>query len=167
MTRTQRIETVLTFLREGKLSPIDILIDVLDPSDEKHQSYHEELYKADASKLQVLLDNIMDDPKGKRKMDEWMRPHAVDFTCQIVDAEMEAIKKKLSMAVSDVTPDFMASWSLNGNHALESTPVLSRVLTSAAQSSQAAARNKLKSPRTVGPLNLIVAEEETLTFDAL
>ena len=71
------------------------------------------------------------------------------------------------MAVSDVTPDFMASWTLNDKHALESTPVLSQVLTSAAQSSRAAARNKLKSPKTVGPLNSIVVKEETLMFDAL
>jgi hypothetical protein len=160
MTRVQRLDIVLTFLREGKLSPVDLLIDVLDSSNGKHQSYRDELYKTDALKLHVLLDHITGDPKGKRKMDEWMRPYAVDLTCEIVDSEMEVTKRELSMGVSDVTPEFMASWSLNGNRALELTPVLSRVLSSAAQSSRAAERNKLKSPTTVGPFNFIQSKTE-------
>jgi hypothetical protein len=104
MTRGERVSAALTFLREGKLSPIDLLIDVLNPSDEKHQYYRQALYKADASKLHILLDHIIADRNGKQKMDEWMAPHAVDYTCEVVDAEMEAMKKKLSMSVSNVTP---------------------------------------------------------------
>ena len=85
------------------MSPIDILIDVLDPSDEKHQYYRQALYRDDASKLHILLDHIIANPNGKQKMDDWMAPHAIDYTCDIVDAEMEAVKQKLSMSVSNVT----------------------------------------------------------------
>jgi hypothetical protein len=56
---------------------------------------------------------------------------------------MEAIKRKLSMTVSDITLEFIAGWDVNGNKVLKLTPTLLQVLTSTAQS---AGKNKIKSP---------------------
>jgi hypothetical protein len=107
------------------------------------------MYKDKSTKLNLLIDTIMGDPKGKRKLEDLMSDFSTDMTCRAVNAEMELLKKKLRMTISEVTPDFIASWDINGNVALASTPVLLRILTSAAQSVHSAEKNKIKTAETV------------------
>jgi len=81
-----------------------------------------------------------------------MRPHAVEATCAIVDREMELVKKRLSMHMDEVKPQFIDTWSLEsttGQAAKDLAPVLLRVLDHAAESGRAQARNKKKNPEQV------------------
>jgi hypothetical protein len=149
LSRAARIHAALETLHDGRLSPADLLISVLDPANGEYEGYRNEMYKDESTKLRLLIDTIMDDPKGKRKLEDLIAAHATDLTCRAVNTEMEAIKKKLNMTVSDITPEFIAGWDINGNEALELTPTLLQVLSSAAQSSYSAEKNKIKSPETV------------------
>lgn len=134
---------------------LQLMIDVLDPTNGEREGYRNEMYKDESTKLGLLINTIMGDPKGKRKLEGLMAAHATELTCRAVNAEMEDIKKKLSMSISDITPEFITDWDINGNAALESTPVLLRVLTSAAQSSYSAEKNKIKSSETVSSNALV------------
>ena len=49
-SRAQRFEDVLGILREGRLSPFDLIIELLDDSNLKHWAYRNELYKEENKK---------------------------------------------------------------------------------------------------------------------
>jgi hypothetical protein len=47
------------------------------------------------------------------KLKDLMSALATDLTCHAVNAEMELLKKKLCMTISEFTPEFIASWKIN------------------------------------------------------
>lgn len=146
-----RLKVALGYLRLGRLSPIDLLIHVLDPATPENDRYRTALYKEDG-RLAEVMDIIMADDRGSQRLWAWMRPHAVDRTCEIIEGEMEVVKEKLSMRLEDVTPDYISKWTVEATVGLAAqnfAPVLYQLLVRAAQTDKAQAKNVKKKPHTV------------------
>ncbi|KAJ7251794.1 hypothetical protein B0H12DRAFT_1202684 [Mycena haematopus] len=74
-----------------------------------------------------------------------MRPHLVDFACQIVAEEMQIRRQKSILSgIAAVSPDFMRTWNLEEE--IDSTPFLTAILETAAQTERAKLENKGKNP---------------------
>ena len=57
-SRAQRFEDVLGILREGRLSPFDLMVELLDDSNLKYWAYRTELYKEENQKFSEILDLV-------------------------------------------------------------------------------------------------------------
>ncbi|KAJ7728662.1 hypothetical protein B0H16DRAFT_240962 [Mycena metata] len=140
-----KIHDHLRALRADKLSPLDVLVQALDPDFSEDIRYRKNLYSADDNRLTMLLDTIMKDDYGKRKLFECMCPHLEDFACNIVAEQMECRRKaSFLQGINDVTPEFIDNWSLDED--TDRTPFLTRILYAASQTKHAATHNKLKRP---------------------
>jgi hypothetical protein len=143
-----KIHSLLAGLRQDRISPIDILIQVLDPDDLAYDRYRGNLYTEDSTKLSVLIERIMADDKGKKKLLGCMQPHLEEFACEIVAEEMETRRRNSILpGIEAVTPTFMEKWNLDEE--VDHTPFLSQILESAAQTERAKLHNKKKKPQKV------------------
>jgi hypothetical protein len=59
-------------LRRERISPVDILLQVLDPDDLAYDRHRGNLYRDDNTKLTSLIETIMSDQKGKEKLSQCM-----------------------------------------------------------------------------------------------
>ena len=84
LSRTEKVESILAYLQKTRLSPVDLLLYVLDLESPDLDRYRVGLYKQ-GGKLAELMDTIMGDERGAERLREWMRPHVVEATCAIVD----------------------------------------------------------------------------------
>ncbi|KAK7002511.1 hypothetical protein R3P38DRAFT_3326620 [Favolaschia claudopus] len=140
-----KIDNLLPSLRDDRISPIDILNQVLNPMDASYDRYRIGLYREDSDKLSNLIENIMADDKGKAKLLECMRPHLEEFACDIVAQEMETRRKNSFLqGVAVVTPTFMENLSLDEEE--DQIPFLSSILEAASQTDRAKIQNKKKNP---------------------
>ncbi|KAJ7254873.1 hypothetical protein C8J57DRAFT_1075995 [Mycena rebaudengoi] len=141
-----KIDTLLATLRRDKISPVDILIQVLDPDDLAYDRYRSHLYRDDGQKMKVLLDTIMKDAAGKRKILDCMHPYLLDFACEVVREQMQTRRdSSILQGVSVVTPEFIERWNIDEE--IDTTPFLTRILETAAQTEYAEAHNKIKKPQ--------------------
>lgn len=83
LSRTEKFGAILNGLRADRLSPIDLMLYVLDPQLPEFDRYRVGLYR-ESGKLAELMDVIMADPRGEERLHEWMRPHAVNATCTLL-----------------------------------------------------------------------------------
>jgi hypothetical protein len=146
----KRMKVALAYLRHGRLSPIDLLAHILDTRKSENDRHRTALYR-EGGRLGEILNMVMNDVRGKERLDIWMEGHAIDLTCAIVDREMDVVKKRLSMKLEDVSPDYIAKWTVEttaGAAAQQSAPVLYRLLVRAAQTDTAKAKNRNKKPDT-------------------
>ena len=144
---------VLKMISDASRSPLDLISDILDPSQDEHEQYRSRWFSsARRSKLSDLLDSIFAHPKGRDLMLKWMQPHAMDSICSTVSSEMDLVTKELSLpSVEHITPDFISNWSLERIIEPATWLCLSlvRILEAAAQTGEAKRKNKIKSPKTV------------------
>lgn len=169
VSHQDKIKSILKLLRKGRISPIDILLEILDPKREDHSAFRQELYKSSGKALPKLLDMVMDDEKGKLKMREWMRPHALELICDTVYEEMDNVTKELYCpSLASLTPETIESWTLENSvvPAVNKAPVFSAILAHAAQTKKAKRRNKRKNPKTVS-LELCASEVCTTSNKSL
>lgn len=155
-----KITTALADIRRGRVSPSELLCEVLDPQNTEHDAYRREFYKEDNPLMENLLDLMMQDPKGKAKLMAWMQPHALELMCDTVYNEMDIVKKEMFFpGVRDIPPKFFDTWTLENTviPTAKKAPCLSAILMSAAQTRIAKAKNKLKDPAVVrfSLLNLV------------
>jgi hypothetical protein len=143
-----KIHTLLASLRQDRISPLDILIQVLDPEDMAYDRYRANLYRNDSAKLPALIEKIMADDKGREKLLECMKPCLLDFSCEIVAQEMEQRRKKsILQGIQVVTPTFMERYNLDEE--VDTSPFLTQILETAAQTDRAKLHNKKKEPEKV------------------
>ncbi len=148
MSRTERIEKALGLLKDGRLSPFDLVLEVLDDENAKYTGYRNELYKVGNQKLSKILDSILATDSGKQKLWSWMRPHALKIVCEVIDEEMDSVtKEELLPGISAITPDFIKSWAVAD--VCERAPFLTEVLLRAVETSRAKENNKKKHPAAV------------------
>ncbi|KAJ7356524.1 hypothetical protein DFH08DRAFT_921976 [Mycena albidolilacea] len=121
-----KIDAILSDIRTDRISPVDILIQVLDTQNTLYDRYRGNLYRNDSTKLSELLHVIMDDYSGKAKLRECLR------------------KGSMLQGVSIVDPAFIEDWNLDEQ--IDTTPFLTQILHTAAQTATAKANNKLKQP---------------------
>lgn len=154
-----RISEALKTLRDGRISPFDMFLKLLDPSEEEFSGYRNSFYTvpkgSEISKLDKLLDQILADPHGRTRILQWMEPHAISFVLDKVSAEMDDIKVSFRGTMDAITPDFLAAWDVNSmvSKTVEHcAPVLRSILHVAAQTERAKEKNKIKHCDTVSVL---------------
>ncbi|KAJ7120719.1 hypothetical protein C8R43DRAFT_900517 [Mycena crocata] len=141
---TRRIDAFLKDLRKDKISPIEVLIQALDPN--RPGRYREKLYREADERISNLIDTIMADAAGKRKLQDCLRPHVGQFSCDIVAEQMETRRKaSIIQGIEVITPEFIENWNLDEEEDL--TPFLTNILETAAQTEYAAEHNKIKHPQ--------------------
>ncbi|KIL00479.1 hypothetical protein PAXRUDRAFT_821677, partial [Paxillus rubicundulus Ve08.2h10] len=68
---------VLTILRDGRMSFLDLILKVMDPSEGQLAKYRDHVYRNPSDltpgKLETLLDLICSDPRGQARVFQWMR----------------------------------------------------------------------------------------------
>jgi hypothetical protein len=143
-----KIDSLLSDLRRDRISPVDILIQVLDPDDIGYDRYRGNLYRDDSTKLHELLEEIISDHKGRRKLFDCLRPRLEEFACDIVADEMETCRAKSMLpGIVAVTMEFIEKWNLDEDN--DSTPFLTSILTTAAQTEHVKTHNKIRKPEKV------------------
>ncbi|KAJ7206287.1 hypothetical protein GGX14DRAFT_367375 [Mycena pura] len=140
-----KIHTLLAELRRDRISPVDILIQVLDPRDISYDRYRGNLYRDDSTKLAQLIEQIMLDYNGKKKLMHCMDSHLMEYACEKVADEMVTRRKKSTLqGINAVTPAFIEAWNLDEEK--DCSPFLTNILETAAQTDRAKAQNKKKRP---------------------
>ena len=146
--RGDRFTKALGILKAGRLSPFDLILELLNDNNADYAGYRNELYKENNSKLPSILDSILVTSAGKQKLWSWMRPRALEIVCQVIDEEMDSVTKgDILPGISAITPDFIKSWTVAD--AQEHAPFLKGVLLRAAQTSLAKENNIQKDPHAV------------------
>jgi hypothetical protein len=79
MSRAERFAKAIDILKGRRLSPFDLILEILDDNNSDYIEYQIELYKDKSSKLQRVLDSILASHSGKQKLWSWMRPHALNL----------------------------------------------------------------------------------------
>jgi len=127
---------VLGILREGRLSPFDLVVELLDDSNSKHWAYRNELYKEENKKLSEILELVFSNGPGKEKLMEWMLPHALEVICRKVSDEMDVVQEVEKLPGLDaITPEFIKAWCISGHQ--EKAPFLFEILLAAAETASA------------------------------
>jgi len=158
LSPNDRIRKALSILRMGRLSLIDCIIKVLDPSELEFSVYRDRFYAS--SKLHALLDHVYSDHRGQAQFTSWMTPHAIEFVSHTVYREMDNVKAALYATIDTIHPQSLVTQDLNSivaNIVKEKAPVLGLVLSSAAQTDRAKEKNKVKSCSTVCTLFYVLA----------
>ena len=147
-SRVQRFEDVLAILREGRLSPFDLILHLLDDANLKYWAYRNELYKEENKKLGEVLELIFSNMLGKEKLKEWILPHALEIVCDKVTDEMDLVQEEERLpGLNAITPEFIKTWRVSGHQ--EKAPFLFKILLTAAETASAKEKNKKKSPLAV------------------
>ncbi|KAF8274044.1 hypothetical protein EI94DRAFT_1768902 [Lactarius quietus] len=148
MSRVERITKALGVLKDGRLSPFDLILEVLDSNNTEYAGYRNELYKSKNDKLQKILDSVLITDSGKQKLWSWMRPHALEIVCGVIDEEMDSITKEdILPGLSAISPDYIKSWTVAD--VSEQLPFVTQVLRRAAQTFLAKETNKKKHPEAM------------------
>ena len=157
-SRAQRFEDVLGILRERRISPFDLVIELLDDSNSKYWAYRNELYEAENKKLNEILDLIFLNAPGKEKLTEWMLPHALEVICRKVSNEMDAVQEAEKLLGLDaITPEFIEAWRISGHQ--EKAPYLFEILLAAAETASAKEKILKKSPLAVRETILFLSKK--------
>ncbi|KAI9437299.1 hypothetical protein H4582DRAFT_2058293 [Lactarius indigo] len=144
---------VLALLREGNLSPFDLILEILNDCKPEYAGYRVELYKDSNRKLPWILDSIHAVDSGRAKLWSWMEPYALEHVCGVIDKEMDLVNKMdLLPGLAAITPDFIKSWMVSGT--LNKAPFLMGILLRAAETSLAKEKNKIKHPDALSMLAL-------------
>ncbi|KII90886.1 hypothetical protein PLICRDRAFT_106916 [Plicaturopsis crispa FD-325 SS-3] len=149
MGRSERIAAALEILRGGRITPCDLLVEILDASNADMSYFRRGLFEND--KFTTVLDAAMDLPEGKALLEKWMSVHSLPVILGTVAREMDCVTKALRLTVNDVTPAFLDSWSLEstvGKIGREKAPVTLQILRSASQTKYAQENNKIKKDPT-------------------
>ncbi|EIN10216.1 hypothetical protein PUNSTDRAFT_65109 [Punctularia strigosozonata HHB-11173 SS5] len=88
-----------------------------------------------------------------------MRPRAEELVCRVVYDEMDQVKRNMTLNVRDITDKHLSHWTFSTsvqNPIAEAAPTLCRILTSAAQTSEAQKNNTKKRPEVL--VAIIVAQ---------
>jgi hypothetical protein len=144
----ERIAKAVSVLKDGWLSPFDLILEVLNEHNPEYAGHRSELYKDKSTKLARILNSILATDSGKRKLWSWMQPHALNVVCEAIDGEMDSVTKgEVLPGLSAITPEFIKSWEIPDVR--ERAPFLTGVLLRAAQTSRAKDMNKKKNPESV------------------
>ncbi len=150
MSLSERIQDVLALLRHHRLSPFDLVLEILDKSHPQYSCYRNEFFKEGNEKLVRFLDAVTSITSGKAKLKTWMQqPAALGLFCDVITEEMNAIQlvEQQPKIATVTTPEFIRDWTVSSHQ--EIAPCIQRILLAAAQTSVAKGKNKKKIPDTV------------------
>ena len=145
-------QKVLKAIADARRSPLDLILDILDTSQDEYEQYRLRWFSPSCNKLSGLLDGIFVHPKGRDLLLSWMHPHCLETVCLSVASEMDLVVKELSLpSIEHVSTEFISNWTLERvvEPATRLCPSLLRILEAAAQTQEAKRKNKIKVPKTV------------------
>ncbi|KIK70214.1 hypothetical protein GYMLUDRAFT_34705, partial [Collybiopsis luxurians FD-317 M1] len=93
MTRSDRIETSLNILRQGRINPVEFLMELVDVRNPKSAHFRGKLYSKMDKRLDELLDKIVQDPKGKAAIEDWFCKRSLRELPDAVEKENESPRK--------------------------------------------------------------------------
>ena len=89
MSLSERVWDTLVLLRGCRLSPFDLVLEILDEEKPEYSCYRTEFYKEGNEKLYKILDAVLLSGPGKSKLRTWMRqPATVNLFCDVITQEM-------------------------------------------------------------------------------
>ena len=149
MSLSARVQDTLAILRGRRLSPFDLILEILDEKKPEYSYHRTEFYKEGNEKLTKILDAILSSEPGKIKLRNWMRqPATTDLFCDVITQEMNNVQKAEQLpGIAAITPEFIKNWSIFPRREL--APCLLHVLSTAAQTAVAKEKNKIKEPDMV------------------
>ena len=148
ISRSDRFANAINVLKDGGLSPFDLMLEVLDQKNPQYDGYRAELFKVNNTKLSKILDLIAAVNVGERKLRSLIRPLALEIVCEAIDKEMDSVAKgEILPGLHAISPEFIKSWTVADVSA--QAPTLTCVLKRAAQTSLAKEKNKIKHPDAV------------------
>lgn len=161
MSTHERISSALKILRDGRISILDLLVKIMDPSQMLYSTYRDRMYVPSATekqlgngRLEKVLDFLWDDPRSHARVLEWMQPHALSYVCDTVYGEMDQVKQCLHVTLNTITPELLLACDVEktlSSVVREHAPVLCEIVASAAQTERAKAKNKVKDCSIVRP----------------
>jgi hypothetical protein len=140
-------------LQKNKLSPLNLIVEVVNESCPEHNHYHQKMYNNNNKhKLENTLDMIMDDVRGRIVLLEWMRPHTLQQVHDTIYNKMDALTLESHTMTNTITPKYLMSWSLKAN--VEdivdpNTPCLLGLINIASQTQNSLEKSKKKSTTAV------------------
>ena len=139
---TQRVEKVLDFMQDKRVSFMDLLIYILDGKGPRCSSYRRRVF----DDLESTLARIDQHRRGRVILRKW----ALGLSCKIVDCEMRKVKRAFTMKTSEITPEFVEAWSFSGLQSVieVKAPTLCELLRAGVQTKHARKKGK-KDPMTV------------------
>jgi hypothetical protein len=146
ISQAQRVHNALDDLRDGRLSLLDALLMVINPTSSKFSRHQAKIYEGGGSKLRQVLDTIMSDEAGSDILVDWMRPYAIQQVCDTVKDEMEALGKDFCTSIPEITPTYIKEWTMEKNVGIPANaraPTLLQVIRSTVETRQSA-KNKVK-----------------------
>ena len=149
MSLAERVQDALALLRGCRLSPFDLVLEILD-EDKPEYSYHRtEFYKEGNEKLSKILDAIASSGPGRSKLQTSLRrPATVELFGNVITQEINKVQKaELLPGIAAITPEFIKNWSISPHQEL--ALCLLHVLSTAAQTADAKEKNKVKKPDMV------------------
>ena len=147
---TERIKAALTVLRECRLGPFDLILEILNEQKHEFKRHRTEFYREENEKFTKILNTILATDLGKRKFRAWLQTssQALELVCKIISDEMDDIHQVEQLSgLADITPDFLMQWSVLSHR--EKAPLTAAILLSAAQTDLAREKNKKKKPDMV------------------
>jgi hypothetical protein len=79
MSHSDQITKAISLLKDGWLSPFDLVLDILNDNNADYTGYHNGLYKDKSSKLPSILDTVLSTGASKQKLWAWIQPHALEI----------------------------------------------------------------------------------------
>ncbi|KAJ6596726.1 hypothetical protein B0H10DRAFT_1959940 [Mycena sp. CBHHK59/15] len=148
-----QIAAVLEILRDARISPTDVLLEVLDPENSQY-SYHQAMFYKQTGRMRSLLDALIVDPRGQQMFDQWVKLQAIDVACDVVSRQMDLMVKALSTAksVCHFTIVFLRSWSLDKSVVKPANTLATdvvKILHPALNTEKGLSKNKKKMSETV------------------
>ncbi len=146
---SERISEVLAILRGRRLSPFDFILQILDEDKPQYSQHRTEFYKEGNQKLFKILNIILANNAGKRKLRTWIhQAAALDLVCDAVAEDMTRVQNAdLLPGIAAITPEFIKTWTISSRQEL--APYLTSILVAAAQTTIAKDKNKKKKPEMV------------------
>ncbi|KAJ7838985.1 hypothetical protein B0H13DRAFT_2677309 [Mycena leptocephala] len=148
---SEKISAILKFLRDARLSPADILVEILSNNEYEHHAAM--FFRNSGEKMTQLLEVLVADERGERVFRDWVKPRAIDIACEAVSTQMDAMVKVLSTAssITQLTPKFLRAWSLKDNLVQPADNLAAdvvKILASALNTERAVVKNKKKNSDT-------------------
>ncbi|KAG0695284.1 hypothetical protein DFH29DRAFT_1005622 [Suillus ampliporus] len=161
MSTHECISSTLKILRDGRISILDLLVKIMDPSQMLYSTYQDHMYVPLATekqlgngRLEKVLDFLWDDPQSHVCVLEWMQPHALSYVCDTMYGEMDQVKQCLHVTLNTITPKLLLACNVEttlSSVVHEHAPVLCKIIASTAQTECAKVKNKVKDCGIVRP----------------
>ncbi|KIJ05902.1 hypothetical protein PAXINDRAFT_20870 [Paxillus involutus ATCC 200175] len=172
-SRHERIQQALHVIRSGRISFLDFILAILDPSEPDFLTYRTRFLADSSGKFAKMLDRIHENERGRVHLLRWIEPRAVELVCEKIMSEMDDVKSALAGTIKTITPESLLSWDVNtfiGSVVDQSAPTTGQVLKTAARTERARENNTIKTGETA--CNVIIAQlakersDRTLYFAA-